>query len=442
MKVICCFFFFFSFLLSQTTITHIKIHNAISPGTAQYLKDAFLQSKEDKTSLMLIELDTPGGLATSMREMIQNILNSDIPVIMFVSPKGSRAASAGTYLMYASHIAAMTPGSNIGAATPVNLMQAPKAPKIINKEDDKNDSLNKKISNNKTAMEKKVINDAIAYIKSIAEFKNRNISWAIEAVKEGKSISAQEALKLNVIDFVALDVDDLLKQINNKEVFLNGEKVRINTKNRTLKFFEASFKTEVLMIISNPSFAYAFLILAMYGIFFEMMNPGSIFPGVIGAFFALLSMYALNILPFSYVGLLLILLGIAFMLSEVFISGFGILGLVGLISFTLGSFMLFDEQTLGQDISSSLIISFSLVSLAFFVFLMAFLLKIRKKDPISGIHTLIGVEVEILSTDENNYKVSCNGEIWNAISVEKLKINEKAIITNIKSLILEIRRIK
>ena len=361
---------------------------------------------------------------------------------MFVSPKGSRAASAGTYLMYASHIAAMTPGSNIGAATPVNLMQAPKAPKIINKEDDKNDSLNKKISNNKTAMEKKVINDAIAYIKSIAEFKNRNISWAIQAVKEGKSISAQEALKLNVIDFVALDVDDLLKQINNKEVFVNGEKVRINTKNPTLKFFEASFKTEVLMIISNPSFAYAFLILAMYGIFFEMMNPGSIFPGVIGAFFALLSMYALNILPFSYVGLLLILLGIAFMLSEVFISGFGILGLVGLISFTLGSFMLFDEQTLGQDISSSLIISFSLVSLAFFVFLMAFLLKIRKKDPISGIHTLIGVEVEILSTDENNYKVSCNGEIWNAISVEKLKINEKAIITNIKSLILEIRRIK
>ncbi len=442
MKVIFCFFFFFSFLFSQTTITHIKINNAISPGTAQYLSDAFKESKENKSSLLLIELDTPGGLATSMREMIQNILNSHIPVIMFVSPKGSRAASAGTYLMYASHIAAMTPGSNIGAATPVNLMQAPKAPKIREKVGDKDEPLSKKIIDTKTAMEKKVINDAIAYIKSIAEFKDRNITWAIKAVKEGESISSKEALALNVIDFIAVDVKDLLKQVDNKEVVINAEIVRINTKDVELKFFEASLKTKVLMIISNPSFAYAFLILAMYGIFFEMMNPGSIFPGVIGAFFALLSMYALNILPFSYVGLLLILLGIAFMLSEVFISGFGILGLVGLLSFTLGSFMLFDKETLGQDISSSLIISFSLVSLAFFVFLMAFLLKIRKKDPVSGINTLLGVKVEILSIGKNNYKVSCNGEIWNAISADNLEIKEKAIITNIKSLILEIRRIK
>ena len=438
MKFIFYLLFIFPFFISANTITHIKIHDAISPGTAAYLKDAFLQSKKDKTSLMLIELDTPGGLATSMREMIQNILNSDIPVVMFVSPKGSRAASAGTYLMYASHIAAMTPGSNIGAATPVNLMQPPKTP-LKDKNSKKTDE---KIKDIKTSMEKKIINDAIAYIKSIAEFKGRNISWAIAAVKDGKSISSKEALKLNVIDYMAEDINDLLKKIDGKTVLVNGKKIKINTKNATLMLFEPSLQTKLLMIISSPSFAYAFLILAMYGIFFEFMNPGSIFPGVIGAFFAILAMYALNILPFSYVGLLLIFLGIAFMLSEVFISGFGILGLVGIVSFSLGSFLLFDEKTLGQGISYPLIIAFSLVSFSFFVFLMSYLFNIRKQSPHVGSHTLIGLKAKVIALDKGTYKIFCNGEMWNAKSKEELFINDKIEVINIKNLTLEIRRIK
>lgn len=438
MKFIFYLLFIFPFFISANTVTHIKIHDAISPGTATYLKDAFLQSKKDKSSLMLIELDTPGGLATSMREMIQNILNSDIPVVMFVSPKGSRAASAGTYLMYASHIAAMTPGSNIGAATPVNLMQPPKTP-IKDKNSKKTDE---KIKDIKTSMEKKIINDAIAYIKSIAEFKNRNISWAIDAVKDGKSISSKEALKLNVIDYMAEDINDLLKKIDGKTVLVNGKEIKINTKNATLNLFKPSLQTKFLMIISNPSFAYAFLILAMYGIFFEFMNPGSIFPGVIGAFFAILAMYALNILPFSYVGLLLIFLGIAFMLSEVFISGFGILGLVGIVSFSLGSFLLFDEKTLGQGVSYPLIISFSLVSFSFFVFLMSYLFNIRKQSPHVGSHTLIGLKAKIIALDKGEYKIFCNGEMWNAKSKEELFINDKIEVINIKNLTLEIRRIK
>jgi len=205
------------------TIVHIQIHDAISPATAKYLDDAFLETKKHKATLLLIELDTPGGLATSMRHMIQEILNSEIPIVMFVSPKGSRAASAGTYLMYASHVAAMTPGSNIGAATPVNLMQAPEPKKDKNKDDKTQET----IKQQKSAMEKKVINDSIAYIKSIAELRNRNIPWAIQAVKEGESISSKEALELNVIDLMAENIDELLLKIDNREVLINDKKIKI-----------------------------------------------------------------------------------------------------------------------------------------------------------------------------------------------------------------------
>ena len=341
----------FSTLLfsANNKVVSLKIEGPISPATATFLKEAFLEVKKQDASFVYLALDTPGGLATSMREMIQDILNSKIPVVIYVSPKGARAASAGTFLMYASHVAVMAPGTNIGAATPVNLMQ-PQSPA---KKDEKKDNT---LEKQKSAMEKKVINDSIAYIKSIAELRDRNIKWGILAVKEGASISALEAVEKNVIDFMADNEEELFEKLNNFEVTIDKKVIKLDTKNMELIAITPDFKTKFLMAISNPSIAYIFLIVAMYGILFEMMNPGSIFPGVLGSISALIALYALNILPFSVVGLLLIFLGIAFMIAEVFLSGFGILGLAGVVSFAFGSILLFDEKTLGVGVSLSLVI--------------------------------------------------------------------------------------
>ncbi len=427
------------FVLAQN-ITHIQIQNAISPATATYLDDAFKHAAEHESKLLLIELDTPGGLATSMREMIQDILNSKIPVVIYVSPQGARAASAGTYLAYASHISVMAPGTNIGAATPVNLMAPPKPPKTPGKlSKDKDEPA---LKQEKTAMEKKVINDAVAYIKSIAQLRNRNIPWAIEAVLEGKSISANDALEKNVIDLMANDVPDLLKKIDGKKVMINDVEIVINTNNANLIFFEASWKTKFFMAISNPSIAYIFLIVAMYGILFEMMNPGSIFPGVIGAISALIAMYALNILPFNYVGLFLIFLGIAFMIAEVFIAGIGVLGIGGVIAFAFGSILLFDPEVLGATVSMPLVASFSLVSFGFFIFLLRFLVNSRKSKVVSGPKILIGIEGTILHSTQDGYKVSLQGEIWDATSTETFEVNETVVVSNITGLILSIRGVK
>ena len=423
--------------LNAQNITHIQIQNAISPATATYLKNALNHAKKADSTILLIELDTPGGLATSMRTMIQDILNSDIPVVIYVSPKGSRAASAGTFLAYASHISAMAPGTNIGAATPVNLMPSAAKPPT-NQPNEKE----KQQKPEKTSMEKKVINDAAAYIKSIAQLRGRNIPWAVEAVREGKSISALDALEKNVIDLMANDVGDLLEKIDGKTVIINEKKIDIKTKDAIVIYFEASWKTKLFMAIANPSVAYIFLIMAMYGILFEMMSPGSIFPGVIGAISALIALYALNILPFNYVGLLLIFLGIAFMIAEVFIAGIGVLGIGGVIAFAIGSILLFDPQTLGSTVSIPLVIAFSIVSFGFFIFLLRFLINARKLKVVSGSKSMIGVRAKVVKVINGDYKVSLQGEIWNAKSSEKLELNDDVVVSDITDLILKIRGVK
>ncbi|MFA9372998.1 MAG: nodulation protein NfeD [Poseidonibacter sp.] len=431
------FFFLFSLTLNANTITHIKIANIISPATSTYLKDAFKHSKNNNSSLILIELDTPGGLASSMRDMIQDILNSKIPVVMFVSPKGARAASAGTFLMYASHIAVMSEGTNIGAATPVNLFQTPKN---TNPTKPENEVVSK--PDNKSALEKKVLNDSLAYIKSIAELRNRNITWAMDAVKEGKSISAKEALEIKVIDFIANDIQDLLQKIHGKKVLIDKKEVIIDTKDANLLFFEASWKTRILMFISNPNIAYVFLIVAMYGILFEMMNPGSIFPGVMGVTSAVIALYALNILPFNYVGLLLIFLGIIFIVLEIFVAGFGILGIAGVFSFVFGSILLFDEKTLGQGVSLPLVFALGLSSLSLFIYILTFLIKSRKDKLVSGIDTMIGKKAIVVQVKENSYKIMVDAELWNAKSDDILTLDQEVEIQSIKGLTANIRSLK
>lgn len=425
---------FLLFLISSTlfadnnAVVKLEIKGAIGPASSGYLKEGMIFAKDKNAHILLIELDTPGGLSTSMRDMIQDITNSSIPVVTYVSPKGARAASAGTYLLYASHVAAMSPATNLGAATPVNLMPMPKA-------DDLNNS-------SASTLEKKAINDASAYIKSLAQMSDRNISWALSAVEESKSLSANDALRYNVVDLIAEDTKELLDKLEGRSVRVGGKTVMLKIKDGVIVNFEANWKTKFLSTITNPNIAYILILIALYGIFFELMNPGSIFPGVVGAISGVIALYALNMIPFNYAGLILILLGIAFMVAEVFVVGFGILGIGGVISFAFGSILLFDADTLGHDISMPLIIAFTVFTLAFFIFVLRLFISSKSAKIVSGVEEMIGSLAEVIQVNGGKYLVRCHGEIWSAESKSKLDIGDRVEVVGLDGLVLNVKPIK
>ena len=410
---------------TTSTIIKLEIKSTIGPASSNYLKEGMAAALRQNAQMVLIELDTPGGLSTSMREMIQEITNSTLPVVIYVSPKGARAASAGTYLLYASHVAAMAPGTNLGAATPVSMMPTAKIT-------DSNTS-------SPSALEKKVINDAMAYIKSLAELNDRNISWALEAVEEGKSISAEDALRYGVIDLMADNTNELLKKLEGRSVTVSGKSVILKTEGAIIQTFEADWKTQFLSIITNPNIAYMLLLIAIYGIFFELLNPGGLFPGVIGVISGVIALYALNMIPFNYAGLLLIILGIAFMVAEVLIAGFGILGIGGVAAFAFGSLLLFDAETLGSGVSIPLIIAFSLVSLGFFIFVLRFLLHSRSVKIVSGIDEMVGARAEVIESTKEGYRVRCHGEIWYAASDSVLEVGQDVRVESLSGLVLHVK---
>ncbi len=416
----------FPLYANTLTIIELEIKGAIGPASSSYLKTAMAEAAHLDAQMMLIRLDTPGGLSTSMREMIQEITNSSLPVVMYVSPKGARAASAGTYLLYASHVAAMAPGTNLGAATPISIMPTAKMPD----------------SNVTSTLEKKVINDAMAYIKSLAELNDRNVSWALDAVKEAKSLSAQEALRHGVIDLIAEDTQALLVSLEGRVVTVSDENITLRTKGAVIERFEADWKTRFLSTITNPNIAYILLLIAIYGIFFELLNPGALFPGVIGVISGVVALYALNMIPFDYAGLLLIILGIAFMTAEVFIAGIGILGIGGVIAFALGSVLLFDAETLGAGVSIPLIVAFTLVSLGFFIFVLRFMLRSSSVEIVTGEQAMVGSLAEVLESTGTGYRVRCHGEIWNAESEDELVVGQDVRVESLSGLILYVEPIK
>jgi membrane-bound serine protease (ClpP class) len=426
---------FFLFLLiflplfaDSSLVVKLEIKGAIGPASSEYLSDGIEFAKEKDANMILIELDTPGGLSSSMRDMIQSITNSPIPIVTYVYPKGAHAASAGTYLLYASHVAAMSPGTNLGAATPVSLMPTPSGADLN--------------SSAISTLEKKVTNDAVAYIKSLAELNDRNISWALSAVEEAKSISASDALKFGVIDLIAEDRDELMSKLDGRSVLLSGKAVTLMTKNVSIHSFEPSWKNRFLSTITNPNIAYILLLLAIYGIFFELMNPGTLFSGVIGVISGVIALYALNMIPFNYAGLLLILLGIAFMVAEVFVAGFGILGIGGVIAFAFGSLLLFDADTLGHSVSIPLVMAFSLSSLAFFVLVMKLFLSSRSAKIVSGADEMIGSAAQVVDLTKSGYLVHCHGETWSAVSDSKLSIGQDVEVVELSGLILKVKPTK
>jgi membrane-bound serine protease (ClpP class) len=383
------------------------VRGAISPASADYLVRGITKAAAAEARLVVIELDTPGGLDTSMRDIIKAILSSPVPVATYVSPQGARAASAGTYILYASHIAAMAPATNLGAATPVEL--APGGMPDGQPEKKGEQAADKAPPDAKT---RKVVNDAAAYIRGLAELRGRDVEWAERAVREAVSLSAEAALKAQVVDVLATDVHDLLQKIHGRKVKLGSAEVTLDTRELGIVRIEQDWRSRLLAVIGDPSIAYILLLLGIYGLMYEFMNPGMLFPGVVGGICLLLALFALQLMPVSYVGLALIMLGIAMMLGEAFLPSFGALGLGGIIAFVLGSVMLIDTDLPGYGVSWALIAPLAGVSavLSFAVGGMA--LRARRRPVCTGGEELPGSAGEALEDIEHEGWARVHGERW------------------------------
>jgi membrane-bound serine protease (ClpP class) len=409
-----------------------EIDAVINPVIAKYLVSMIDLSEEAGVECLVIELDTPGGLDLSMRQIVKRMLSADVPVIVYVYPPGSRAASAGVWITLAAHVAAMAPGTNIGAAHPVMIgMGAP--------EPSSGDSTG---TGGASTMEKKVLNDAVAYIRSIAEKKGRNADWAEEAVRKSVSITAAEALELGVIDFVCDDLDELLADVDGLEVEVASGEKTISTSDARVIRKEMNLRYRLLKAISNPNIAYILMMLGIYGIFFELSNPGTILPGVVGAIFIILAFFSLQYLPINYAGLLLILLALILFIAEIKITSYGLLTVGGAISLFLGSIMLIDTPAQFFRISWTIIIPTVLVTVLFFVFAVGMGLRAQRKKPVSGKEASLGA-VGVARTDIDPVgKVFLEGELWTAHAKTPIRQGEKVRVLGMEHMRIEVERLE
>ncbi len=411
----------------------VDINGAIGPAVSSHVVKALTRAEEEHASLVVLRMDTPGGLDTSMREIIKAILNSPVPVIGYVAPGGARAASAGTYILYAAHVAAMAPATNLGAATPIPVA-GPMPPVPPNP--DKNPE-NEKAPTLPAgdAAERKMINDAVAYIRSLAEKRGRNADWAEQAVRGGVSLSADQALKKKVIDLVADDLPGLLTKIDGREVDLVNGKQTLATAGIQLETIEPDWRTELLAIITNPTVAYLLMMIGIYGLILEGYNPGGIVPGVVGAICLLLALFAFQILPVNYAGLALIVLGLALLMAEAFVPSFGILGLGGLVAFVFGSIMLMDTDVPGYQVPFALIAATATGGALLIGTTVYLLMKARRHAVVSGAEALLGAQAEAATDFTENEQgfggeVWLAGEIWQATSQQTLHKGQRLTVVS------------
>ena len=406
----------------SNSIIVIEVEGAINPVVAEFVTNEIRSANTSSEELIVIRMDTPGGLDASMRKIIKAIQSSKIPVASFVSPSGSRAASAGTFITIASHIAAMEPGTNIGAAHPINLMGGGAGGQA-------------------KLMEEKVVNDASAYIRSLAEQRGRNAHWAELSVRKSVSVSAEEAKRLNVIDLVAANLDSLVLALDKREVKLRGSIITLNTAERNITFKEMNSRQRILDIIASPNVAYVLMILGLVGLYFELSNPGLILPGVVGSISLVLALYAMQTLPINYAGLLLIILGVVLLIAEVNVMSYGLLAMSGAISMFLGSIMLIDSDDPAMQISKMILYPTLGMTFLFSIGSIYLAKKAHQLRTTTGMEGLLGEIGVVKETLNPEGRVLIHGEMWKAESDTVISVGEKVSVEVVKGLKIQVRKV-
>jgi len=419
----------------------LDITGVIGPAVTDYVTRELKKLDPAQTRLVILRMNTPGGLDTSMREIISAILASPIAVATYVAPSGARAASAGTYIAYACPIAAMAPGTNIGAATPVALRGMPLLPEGKPEQPTpKSEPKTGSPPEPPDAESRKAINDAIAYIRGLAELYGRNADWAVEAVRSAASLPASEALRLNVIDVIADDIPDLLRKIDGRTVKVAGKPDRLATAGLSTVTVAPDWRTEILSIITNPNIAFILMLVGVYGLIFEFLNPGAVAPGLFGGISLLVALFALNLLPINYAGAALVLLGIALMVAEAHIGSFGAIGVGGIVAFVIGAIMMFPPGAPGFTLSLWVVAAATLITAAFFLLVIAMLLRSRKRPIVTGKEALAGAQGEAVAWEGEEGRVLVQGEVWRARAAAPLAAGARVKVIARDGLVLVVEK--
>jgi membrane-bound serine protease (ClpP class) len=424
---------------SERRVLLAAIEGAIGPATTEYVLAAIQRAEQADAEALILRLDTPGGLAAATRDIDKAILAAKVPVVTWVAPSGAQAASAGTYIVYASHVAAMAPGTNLGAATPVPIGgPAPSAPGRP-QDKPKDPGGEEAPPREADAMQRKILEDSAAYMRALAELRGRNAAWGEKAVREGASLTAQEALEQQVVEILAGSLEELLEKLDGRTVRMEGGEKTLATRAALVEAFEPTWRHRFLSIITNPSVAYLLLLVGLYGLLLEGYNPGSLVPGVIGVICLLIAAYALQVLPVNYVGLALIVLGLVLMLAEVITPSFGILGFGGLASLVFGSIILFDREMPGFEVSRGLIAGVATVSGLLFLLLAASLARSRRAPVVTGVAELLAEPAEALEDFTGRGRVRIRGETWWAESRDPVRAGERLAVEKVEGLVLKVK---